>query len=425
MLTFHRGSVDRLRIHVLPSKRFKTFAISLYAGIPLAEEKITPTALLPFVLRRGTAATPETIAFRERLDDLYGAGFGFDLYKRSDAQIIQFRLDMINDSFVAADQSLLAAAIKLLGEVATAPALENGVFRTKYVEAEKDTARKRLEAIINDKIRYAAERCVEEMCAGEPYRLSALGKISELPAIDAANLYAAYQQWLDEAVFDLYVVGDTTYEEVAQLAAAAFPGIGRLSEGKYPVPAISNKVGEVKTVVEELDVNQGKLNMGLRSTIGYADSSYAAMLMYNGILGGYSHSKLFRNVREKESLAYYASSRYDGHKGLLTIQSGIEFENYNKATDIIQQQLQSMRQGDLSELELNQTKAMITNQLKEIQDSAFEMIGFDFNAVLSGRSRTLEELSAEIKAITPADIVRVANQVELDTIYFLRNRKEG
>ena len=74
---FERGRIGRLRLHVLPTKRFKTYAIALYAGVPLSEDTVTQTALVPFVLRRGTASTPETRAFRERLDDMYGAGFGF------------------------------------------------------------------------------------------------------------------------------------------------------------------------------------------------------------------------------------------------------------------------------------------------------------------------------------------------------------
>ncbi len=147
----------------------------------MAEDTVTATALTPFVLRRGTSSTPETIAFRERLDNMYGAGFGFDIYKRGDSQIVQFRLDVIHDQFVSSSASLLQSALQLLGEVLTSPAQDSqGALRAKYVAAEKTTLKQRLEAIINDKIRYAAERCVEEMCADEPFRFHALGQISDL-----------------------------------------------------------------------------------------------------------------------------------------------------------------------------------------------------------------------------------------------------
>jgi predicted Zn-dependent peptidase len=420
---FERGQLHRIRLHVLPTQRFKTFSISLYAGLPLAEETVTPTALIPFVLRRGTSSTPETIAFRERLDDLYGAGFGFDVYKRGDAQIVQFRMDVINDRFVSSNRPLLAASLKLLGEVLTDPVTEGGILRPKYVEAEKVTLRKRLEAIVNDKIRYAAERCLEEMCKGEPYRLHPLGRLEDIDSITPESVTAMYRRWLSDAALDLYVVGDTTLDEVMRYAAEAFRIDGEPSA--YPVPNVKHPVSEVRTVVERMDVTQGKLNMGIRMNSSYADEDYPAALMYNGILGGYPHSKLFINVREKASLAYYAASRFDGHKGIVTVQSGIEFGNYEKATDIIQKQLESMRSGSYTELEMNQTKAMIANHLRELQDSANEMIAFDFNAVLSGRQRTADELIAQVESVTAEQIAAVAGKAELDTIYFLRDRMEG
>ncbi|WP_168122193.1 pitrilysin family protein [Paenibacillus sp. HB172176] len=424
MTQFERGNQQRIRLHVLPTKRFKTFAISLFAGIPLDEESVTSTALIPFVLRRGTANTPETIAFREKLDDMYGAGFGFDVYKRGDSQIIQFRMDVINDQFVSSQSSLLKAAISFLGDVVANPCLENEGFREKYVDAEKLTLKKRLEAIKNDKIRYAAERCLEEMCADEPYRLHPLGKLSEIEAITPQSLYAQYKRWLDEAALDLYIVGDTSMAEVQEWVREAFT-LKSGTPSDYKAPDVTHAVKEVKTVVDRMEVSQGKLNMGLRTGIGYDDPLYPAALMYNGILGGYPHSKLFLNVRERESLAYYAASRLDGHKGICTIQSGIEFANYEKAVQIIKEQMDDMLAGKLSDLEMNQTKAMISNHLRELQDSAYEMISYDFNSVLTGKHRSAEDLLAQVNAVSTKDIIAVAEKVQLDTIYFLRDRKEA
>ncbi|MGF7048807.1 putative Zn-dependent peptidase [Paenibacillus sp. DS2015] len=420
---FEHDNAGRVRIHVLPTKRFKTYAISLYFGTPLSEDTVTTTALTPFVLRRGTESYPETIQFRERLEQLYGAGFGFDVYKRGDYQIVQFRMDTINDSFVQSDESLLSSSFSFLGEVVTKPALENGHFKDSYVQAERENVRKKLESIINDKIRYAAERCLEEMCRNEPYRLHPLGQRKDLDSINAEALYKAYRTWLDEANIDLYVVGDTTLEEVKQLVEQHFQ-LGPVKQVSYETKASSREEGEVRIVEEKLDVSQGKLNMGLRTSITYGDDNYAAALMYNGILGGYPHSKLFLNVREKESLAYYASSRYDGHKGIGTIQSGIEVQNYKKAVEIIQNQIAEMKAGHISELEMSQTKAMIRNLLREIDDSAFEMIGFDFNRQLSGKERSGEELLQQVENITVEDVQAAASTFELDTIYFLRGQKE-
>ncbi|WP_098746949.1 pitrilysin family protein [Paenibacillus sp. EZ-K15] len=420
---FEHGMAGGIRIHVLPTNRFKTFAISLYAGSPLAEETVTSTALTPFVLRRGTVSYPETRAFREQLEQLYGAGFGFDVYKRGDYQIVHFRMDTINDSFVKSPESLLRSSFAFLGEAFTQPVLENGAFRKSYVQTERDTVRKKLESIVNDKIRYAAERCIEVMCKNEPYRLHPLGERKDLDGITPEGLYESYQNWLNESVLDLYVVGDTSLDEVKKLVEEHFK-LNRTRSKDY-VPSTTRTVAsETQTVVEKLDINQGKLNMGLRSTITYGDDEYAAALMYNGILGSYPHSKLFVNVREKESLAYYASSRYDGHKGIATIQSGIEVQNFEKAVQIIRQQLDDMAKGAITDIEMTQTKAMIRNVIKEMQDSAFEMIAYDFNRTLSGRERTPDELLQQVEGITADDVKQAAAAFSLDTIYFLKGQKE-
>lgn len=415
---FQRKQINRVRLHVLPTDRFKTFAISAYIGTPLTEEHVTPTALIPFVLRRGTQKLPETKGFREKLDDLYGAGFGFDIYKRGDHQIAQFRMDIIEDRYVQGATGLLREGLGFLGDALTRPYLEEGVFSQKYVDAEKRTLKKKIESIVNDKIRYAAERCIQEMCLDEPYRFHPLGRLEAIDSLTPENLYIRYKAWLAESPVDLYIVGNTTLEEAAALVQDAFR-IGGDGGASYNRQDSLRQAGEVRTVVEKLEVNQGKLNMGLRTGITYANPDYAAALVYNGILGGYPHSKLFTNVREKASLAYYASSRLDGHKGILTIQSGIELTNYEKAVEIIRQQLDAMKAGEISDLEYTQTLAMIRNQLREMNDSAFEMIAFDFNSILSGYERTVEELISEVEAVDRQAIQAAAAKVQLDTIYFL------
>lgn len=418
LIAFERSEYRGIRVHVLPTDQFKTFAISVYIGTPLSESTVTPTALTPFVQRRGTQRFPETKQFREKLDELYGAGFGFDIYKRGDYQMVQFRMDIINDRFVSSEESLLEQGLSFLSDVILHPAQEQGAFRGKYVDSEKDTLRKRIESIVNDKIKYAAERCIAEMCKNEPYRLHPLGSIEALQEITPVSLYEHYRKWLAESPIDLYVVGNTTMEEVLGLLDKALP-LQRAGGASYTSRPPKVAPREVNTVIEKLDVTQGKLNMGLRMPVTYSDDAYAAALMYNGILGGYPHAKLFTNVREKASLAYYASSRYDGHKGIMTIQSGIEIQNYEKAVAIIRQQLEAMAAGEYSETELSQTKAMIVNHLHELQDSAFETIAYDFNAILSGKERSVPELIEAVESVKPEQIKAVAEGVQLDTIYFL------
>ncbi len=423
-LQFQRAETNRIRIHVLPTDRFKTYAVSMYIGRPLEESTVTSTAIIPFILRRGTEQYPETKAFRERLDELYGAGFGFDIYKRGNNHIVQFRMDTVDDRFLGHQSpSLLQETLAFLGQTITRPAIENGKFMTRYLDAEKQTIQNKLESIVNDKIRYAAERCVQIMYADDPFRYNPLGRLEDIASLSNDTLYEQYQNWLKQAPIDIYVVGHTTLEEVTAMVKEQFT-MGRDELFRYQIDASHRITSEPKRVVEQLDVNQGKLNMGLIAPFTYGDNNYPVEMVYNGILGGYPHSKLFTNVREKASLAYYVSSRLDGYKGNLMIQSGIEIDNYDQAVSIITQQLEALRSGEISDLELSQTKSMMTNQLKQIYDSPNEMIGFDFNTVLTGTERSVSTVLTEINQVTKDQIQEVAQKIELDTVYFLKN-KEG
>lgn len=423
-----RATIDGMRVHVLPTNRFKTYAISVYIGCPIDEDTVTPTAVIPFVLRRGNRLFPETKAFREKLADLYGAGFAFDVNKIGDYQLVQFRFDIIQEQFVTGSEHLLFEGLQFIGHTLFHPLLEENIFRPSYVESEKATVKARIESQINNKIRYAANRCIEEMFRNEPYRLHPLGKIDQLNTLTTKMLTERYEQWINNSAIDIYVVGNTTIDEVRPMIENAFRSAYRTQIAdpvSYKRSKRTSGVPEVNTVVESLDVNQGKLNIGLRVPATFADPSYATALVYNGILGAYPHSKLFLNVREKESLAYYAASSLNGHKGFMMIQSGIEVAQAKKTLQIIKEQLEMMKMGEISELEMNQTKAMLKNQLRETQDSVFDIISFDFNHHISGVERSNQQLIEQIEQVNKEDIQSFAQQVHLDTVYLLKGLEGG
>jgi predicted Zn-dependent peptidase len=142
--------------------------------------------------------------------------------------------------------------------------------------------------------------------------------------------------------------------------------------------------------------------------------------VFNGIFGGFPHSKLFLNVREKNSLAYYASSRVESHKGLLMVMSGIEMKNYERALTIIHEQMEAMKKGDFTDKELEQTKAVIKNQLLETIDTPYGMTEVLYHNVVAKTNRTIEEWIEGVEKVQKDEIVQLAEKIQLDTVYFLK-----
>ncbi len=143
-------------------------------------------------------------------------------------------------------------------------------------------------------------------------------------------------------------------------------------------------------------------------------------MVYNGILGGDVHSKLFQNVREKASLAYYAQSVLEKYKGLMIIMSGIEQENRDKAEEIILRQFEDMREGRITQEELDATKKSLRTGIKTMQDSQGAIVDFFFSQHLTQDGEDFESMAQKLESVTIDDVVRVAGRIQLDTVYFLK-----
>ncbi|PLT31610.1 EF-P 5-aminopentanol modification-associated protein YfmF [Peribacillus deserti] len=405
------------KLHIVNTGKYKTNTFVWKMKAPLQKETVTKRSLFPYVLQSNTKNYPSTTVLRSYLDDLYGASLFVDLSKKGEYHIITFTLEIANEKFLTDPAPLLEKGMGLLAEVLFDPNASEDSFDASTVNNEKRTLKQRIQSSRDDKMRYSANRLVEEMCKNEPYALDPNGELEEIDAITPESLYQYYQQALLEDELDFYVIGDVQEGEVETAADKLFKLQDRTPQ--ISSETAKKEINEVNEVIERQDIKQGKLNIGYRTNIVYGDSKYYALQMFNGIFGGFSHSKLFINVREKASLAYYASARIESHKGLLMVMSGIENKNYDQAVTIIKEQMEAMKKGDFTEDEISQTKAVIRNQMLETIDIARGLVEILYHGVVSGVPVQMDEWLEKTDAITHSEIVEAAQEIELDTIYFL------
>ncbi len=409
-------------LHLINTDKFKTNTIIWKMKAPLEKETVTYRALLPHVLQSSTRKHPTTAQLRTYLDHLYGATLQVDLGKKGDYHIITLTIEMANEVFLKDSSPLLQKAVQLLKEVLLEPNVSNGAFDPETVEKEKRTLKQRIKSVYDDKMRYATYRVTEEMCKDEPYSLYVHGELNQVDGITQSSLYEYYERALNEDELDLYIVGDIDKAEVESYCdelrfAQRSPQRSSASGEKDDI--------EVKEIIERQDLKQGKLNIGYRTNIKYGDQDYFSLQMMNGLFGGFPHSKLFINVREKANLAYYAASRIESHKGLLMVMSGIDDKNYEKAVNIIKEQMELMKNGNFSDQEIEQTKAVILNQFLESIDTARGLTEVLYHNVVAHTSITLDEWQDRISKTTKQEIVDAAQKIKMDTIYFLTGTKEG
>lgn len=423
------GAVEKViempgyKLHVIETDKYKTNTFVWRMKAPLTKEDVTKRALLPHVLQSSTAKYSTTTALRSYLDDLYGATLFVDLAKKGEYHVMSFSLEIANEKFLSESEPLLKKGFELLAEVLTKPNTSGDAFDKTTVEKEKRTLKQRIQSVYDDKMRYSNVRLLEEMCKGEAYALQVNGEAAEVDAITPENLFEFYKKVFLEDEMDLYVIGDVKEEEVRKIASELLHFENRTPK-KIEKREVTKKE-KVNVVKEQQDIKQGKLNIGYRTNIVYGDPDYFALQVFNGIFGGFSHSKLFINVREKASLAYYAASRLESHKGLMMVMSGIDLKNYDQAVGIINEQMDAMRNGDFTDQELDQTKAVIQNQILETIDTSRGLTEILYHNVLAHTEINLDTWLSEMQKTTKDEIIAVAKKIELDTIYFLTGSEAG
>jgi len=411
------------KLHVVETKKYKTNTFVWRMKAPLTKENVTMRALLPQVMQSSSAKYSSTTALRSYLDELYGATLYVDLAKKGEYHIISFSIEIANEKYLSDPSPLLKKGFELLADILTKPNVSGNSFDKETVEKEKRTLKQRIQSVFDDKMRYSNVRLLEEMCKGEPYALQVNGEADAVDSITPENLYEYYQNAFLEDELDLYVIGDVKEEEVKKYAAELLQFEPRQAKKQQHTEV--REITKVNVVNEQQDVKQGKLNMGYRTNIIYGDPDYFALQVFNGVFGGFSHSKLFINVREKASLAYYAASRLESHKGLMMVMSGIDLKNYDQAVGIINEQMEAMQKGDFTEQELEQTKAVIKNQILESIDTSRGLTEILYHNVVAHADILLQDWLDEMDKTTKEDIIAVAKKINLDTIYFLTGTEVG
>ena len=413
-------------LRAVHTDKFKSAYLSVTLMSPLDPETAGANALIPSVLRRGTAVHPDMESLSAALAGLYGGAIEPAVRKTGETQCVGFAASFLDDAYALEGEQILEPAAALLGEVLLKPYTQNGVFSPDYTAGEKANLLDRIRGQINDKRTYATHRLTQLMCGEEAFGVDKLGDEAHVEAITPASLWQRYQQLLREAAVEVYYCGSAQPDRVEAAMRSALAGLPVNGDRLDPDCEVRISAGPEPRVVEEaMDVTQGKLAMGFRTGgLTCWEEDYPALVLCNAIFGGTTLSKLFLNVREKLSLCYYASSVLEKMKGLVLVSSGIEFDKYQQARDEILAQLDNIRSGKIEDWELEGARrTVISGHLATLDDQARQE-EFWLGQAAAGLDETAEELAARFEAVTREQVMEAARKLELDTIYFLKG-KEG
>ena len=424
MHTVHESTLSPgVNLTCVRTDKFKTGSLSINLVSALRRDAAASTALFPRVLKRGSKEHPGMEKIASALDELYGAVIEPTVRKKGELHCTGFHADFPDGQYLPGGTGILEKTVSLLGEILLSPDTSGDCLRPEYIEGEKKNLIDDIRAGINDKRSYAADRLLEEMCSREAYGVNRLGGEKEALDITPESLTSHYRDQIADTGIEILYCGSAEPGRVESALRSALQNLPARTVSKLPGSQIIPYPPQdsPRRITEELDVLQCKLAVGFRLGKAMAETpDYPAMMVFNSIYGSGATSKLFRNVREKLALCYYASSAIDKHKGVMLVSSGIEYSNTELALDEILAQLGHIKNGEVSEQEMLSAKRAVTTSIKSAMDWPTGLLELYFDSSVSAVPYEPDSLCDMIENVTLDRVVETASEINPDTIYLLK-----
>lgn len=412
--------IKGVHLHFIQSEKFKTNKIKVRFSAPMSEKTIAGRVLTASMLETSNALYPTSQAFREKLANLYGANYSTSLSRRGLVHYLDINLSFVRDQFLSRKNMLADEILDFLKASLFFPLSNGQAFDTKTFEIEKRNVLTDLEAEIENYF-YHAHRELNNLFYDLPeMRIPRVGTIELVEKETAETSFAAFQQMLNQDQIDFFFIGD--FNEIAvREKIQEF----QFSEREQPLQLSyqQNYSNITREKLEQRDVHQSIVELAYHFSSQYGDSGHLPLIVLNGLLGGFAHSKLFVNVREKESLAYTISSNFDIFSGLMRIYAGIDRANRTKTVALINRQILDLKRGHFTDEELEQTKNMLKNSILLAQDRQNTLIERAYmSSVLGKKFLSLEAWLKALENVSKADLIEAAQQLKLQAIYFMEGK---
>ncbi len=410
------GLADGIDVHVLRTRQFKTLLVRFAIRVPLENETASANALINQITARVSKPWPELKAVNRRLDELFGASLYPQVNKMGENQILEWNLNCAAPERVGRPE-LLREALVFMRDMVCEPLVDGGGFEEGLFRQEQEILLQEQEARQNDKMTFAYERCIEELCAGEPFAVHRLGDRETLKDTEPVGLYEHYRNLTGGAKIDWIIVGDIEPAAISDLINDVF----RLPSRRIQPFSreLIRAAGPMRRVEEPMDVKQGKLCLGFRTGIPYESPAYDASMLMGVVFGGSASSKLFQTIREKESLCYSIYARTEKFKSLLIVGAGIDLDKAQVVETGVQRELDLIRQGAFTEEELKLAQMTVIRSLNSLRDSQNGLADYYYSQYLSTERYTIGETIDAIQAVKREAIIEAASATGLELVYFL------
>mgnify|MGYP000004991349 FL=1 len=409
------------KLHLIKNDKFKTIRTKVFFNAPVKRKEITIRNFLAAMLM----ATNEKYKTRRdialKCQDLYSCNIGYNISRFGNYSNLCFSLNVLEDKY--SEDGNLEEALRFFSDIIYKPNVSSNMFDEKVFQIVKSDALISLSSLKENGDNYSLIRMLEEMDSSSPLSYRAAGYLEDLEQITPTILYDYYKNMIDRDIMDIFVIGNIDFKEIEDIIRANFPT--KIFK-KITIPCrLEEKNSRSKKLIklEENDSNQSKLAVGCR-LVGLTDyERNYALTIYNIILGGGTDSKLFKEVREAHSMAYYISSVVNKLDNIMLIRAGITRDNFDSVVKLIGQEMNQMKKGKFLDDDIAKAKQIYLSAIDEIEESQSDIIDSYYMMDLLGVD-DIKTKKKKMMLVSRDDIIKVSKKVFIDTIYMLEGVKE-
>lgn len=412
---------DGVYITTIHDKKFNVNTIGIRFISKVDERKASAYSLVTRVLQTSNSKYTTRTKLTKELARLYGAGISQSVFRLGDCQAFYLGANCVCDKFALENEEITNRVTEILLDCIFSPNLDNGIFKESDFEIIKRELIDNINNKINDKRGYAIDKALETVFKNEPAGVPLDGTVETLEKLTCKEAYDEYKEMLKTSRIEITVSGGGDFEEIQKLIKSRFDGLEReFTPNEFvTLSPLKDKPAKVN---ERFDVLQCKMVMAFKTDIKDPEQLKLFSLMF----GGLPSSKLFMNVREKLSLCYYCSANNMSEKGIMLIDSGVEYSNLDKAKNEILKQLDEMANGSFSDDELSNAKTAACSSLRSYNDTASGLATWWLTQLcVWNRDFSPEDAIEKYKGITRDEIIQAAKSYKLDTVYIMSGEDKG
>ena len=406
---------EKYNLHLINTDKFKTITIKVNFKRKLVKDEITKRNLLVSVLTEGTLNYPSKRLMEIKTEELYDLAYRTINFQTGKYSVLSFDMTFINEKYT--EENMNSESFKFLHEIIYNPNIENDAFNDINFNNAYKSMEDYLKSIKEDTIGYSQMRMLEEM-KQDIISYRTVGYLEDLKNIDSKSLYEYYLDIIKNDCIDIFVIGDFDNDLVANLVDKYITVYDnkKIDDNHFYVP--SNIDRKINVVREKVDKEQSTLVLGfILDNLSDFEKRYV-LSIYNYILGGSTESNLFKTIREENSLCYYVTSSNQALISTSMIRLGINAKDYDDALNLINMELNNMKNGNFDDSKIENAKTIYINSLSELEDNPDSIISL-YTGIEYLKSDNIEVRKEKILSVTKEDIINVANKIYLSVIYLL------